>query len=61
MIAFSSKEEDEKDNKEPKVFLIKYITVSIKKGAKTCSYKALRMSCRDIISRSSFISIIGTG
>ena len=61
MIDFLSEEEDAKNDEESEISSIKCITVSVKKGAKTCSDKAWRMSCKDAVSRSSFISMIGTG
>lgn len=59
MIAFSLKKKENKENKDkPKIFWIKYITVFIKKDIKTCNYKALKISCRDLVSRSFSVSIM---
>lgn len=60
MIVSLLKEKNRENKEDFKVFLIKYITLSINKGIKTYSCKVLKMSCQNIISKLFFISIVDT-
>lgn len=59
MRALSSEKKKKKEDKEEfEVSSIKYIAVSIKKGASICNCKILRMFCQKAVSRSASNSIL---